>query len=124
MWTDEQIDTVKNLLMNFNGASEVCAVVSCSADELDLYCLHAFDMDFNATKEFYAARGRAALRQALMDEALDGNMKALDMLAREQLGMGAVEIRRSKDNKDNLDDDEEDETYIAAVIANAARPTS
>lgn len=121
MWTDEQIDTVKNLLMNFNGASEVCAVLSCSADELDLYCLHAFNMDFNTTKDFYAARGRAALRQTLMDEALDGNVKALDMLAREQLGMGAVEIRKNRIKEG--DDGDDDEAYLAAVIASATRPT-
>lgn len=126
MWTEEQAAEVANLLTHFNGADEVCAMTETSPDDLDENSLAAFGCNFEQAKTAFAARGRAALRDALMAQAMSGNTKALEMLAREQLGMGAVEIRKKsiKNAKDEEGDDGDDDAILAAFIANAARPTS
>lgn len=124
MWTDEQAAQVANLLTHFNGADEVCAMTETSPDDLDDNCRAAFGCTFEQAKVAFAARGRAQLRDALMAQAMSGNTKALEMLAREQLGMGAVEIRKKsiKNAKDEEGDDGDDDAILAAFIANAARP--
>lgn len=125
MWTDDQAAEVANLLQHFNGADEVCAMTETSPDDLDANALAAFGCNFEQAKTAFAARGRAMLRDALMAQAMSGNTKALEMLAREQLGMGAVEIRKKsiKNAKDEEGDDGDDDAILAAFIANAARPT-
>lgn len=124
MWTEDQAAEVANLLQHFNGADEVCAMTETSPDDLDANALAAFGCNFEQAKTAFAARGRAMLRDALMAQAMDGNTKALEMLAREQLGMGAVEIRKKsiKNAKDEEGDDGDDDAILAAFIANAARP--
>lgn len=124
MWTEDQAAQVASLLMNFNGADEVCAMTETSPDDLDANALAAFGCNFEQAKTAFAARGRAMLRDALMAQAMSGNTKALEMLAREQLGMGAVEIRKKsiKNAKDEEGDDGDDDAILAAFIANAARP--
>lgn len=127
MWTEDQVSQVASLLMNFNGADEVCAMTETSPDDLDENSLAAFGCNFEQAKTAFAARGRAALRDALMSQAMSGNTKALEMLAREQLGMGAVEIRKKSiktAKSDEEGDDGDDDAILAAFIANAARPTS
>lgn len=126
MWTEDQAAEVANLLQHFNGADEVCAMTETSPDDLDANAMAAFGCTFEQAKTAFAARGRAALRDALMAQAMSGNTKALEMLAREQLGMGAVEIRKKsiKNAKDEEGDDGDDDAILAAFIANAARPTS
>ena len=122
MWTEEQVSQVANLLMNFNGADEVCAMTETNPDDLDDFSLAAFGCTFEQAKTAFAARGRAALRDALMAQAMSGNIKALEMLAREQLGMGAVEIRKKsiKNAKDDEEgDDGDDDAFLAAIIAGA-----
>ena len=125
MWTEEQAAEVANLLTHFNGADEVCAMTETSPDDLDANALAAFGCNFEQAKTAFAARGRAMLRDALMAQAMSGNTKALEMLAREQLGMGAVEIRKKsiKTAKDDEEaDDGDDDAILAAFIANATRP--
>ena len=100
MWTDDDADQVRGLLMQFNGADEVCAVMDCEPADLDALCIGAFGGGFEETRAKFAAMGRAMLRKELMMQALNGNPKALDMMAREQLGMGPVEQRsRQQDEK-------------------------
>lgn len=99
MWSQHDAEQVRGLLMQFNGAEEVCAVLDCKASDLDSLCLDAFGFDFNKAREKFSAMGRAMLRKELMTQAMSGNPKALDMLAREHLGMGPVE-QRSKQNDD------------------------
>lgn len=94
MWTPQEAEQVAGLLTQFNGADEVCAVMGCAKEDLDALCADAFGMDFERTKETHAARGRALVRRALFQQAMEGNVKALDMLAREQLGLGPVEARK------------------------------
>lgn len=93
MWTSQDAEQVRGLLMQFNGAEEVCAVLNCEQTELDGLSSEAFGMGFEEARVKFAAMGRAMLRKELMMQALGGNPKALDMLAREQLGMGPVEQR-------------------------------
>lgn len=122
MWTEEQAAEVANLLMHFNGSDEVCAVTETNPDDLDDNAIAAFGCNFEQAKTAFAARGRAMLRDALMAQAMSGNTKALEMLAREQLGMGAVEIRKKsiKNAKDEEGDDgTDDDAFLAAIIAGA-----
>lgn len=102
-WTDEEAEQVQGILSQFNDAPEVCAVMGCDPSELDALCIEAFDMTFERARDTFAAQGRALLRRALFSAAMDGNTKAIDMLAREQLGMGAVEMR----HRDRTEDREE-----------------
>ena len=126
MWDEEQIKQVASLLMNFNGADEVCAMTETNPDDLDKNALGAFGCTFEQAKAAFAARGRAMLRDALMTQAMSGNTKALEMLAREQLGMGAVEIRKKSfkgvDGDEEAGDGTDDDAILAAFIANATRP--
>ena len=99
-WTESDVEQVRGLLMQFNGPDEVCAVLGCEPADLDGLSMSAFGMGFDAARAKFAAMGRAMLRKELMMQALNGNPKALDMLAREQLGMGPVEQRsRQNDEK-------------------------
>lgn len=93
-WTEEECERVVDVLTSFNGADEVCAVMGCDADELDRRCYQSFGESFADLMERYHTVGRVKVRQALFDSAMHGNAKALDTLAREQLGIGPVEVRR------------------------------
>lgn len=95
VWDDDQKQLVANLLTAFNGGEEICASLDCKPSELDRLCKAAFGEPFEAFKARCASIGRAKLKSSLMKAALDGNAKALDMLAREQLGMDPVAARRS-----------------------------
>ncbi|MBO7685572.1 MAG: hypothetical protein J6V72_04270 [Kiritimatiellae bacterium] len=99
MWSEQDAEQVRGLLMQFNGAEEVCAVLGCEECDLDGLSMGAFGLDFKSAKEKFAATGRAMLRKELMMQALNGNPKALDMLAREQLGMGPVEQRAKHEDQ-------------------------
>lgn len=122
-WSKEEVDEVANLLRTFNGADEVCARMNCAPDELDDMCLDAFKVPFEQARVVFAAIGRSELRQTLMDKALSGDMKALDMLARSELGMGAVEVRSRHIAKDEDGDADADDAFLAAIVANAATST-
>lgn len=93
-WTEEDVQQVVGLLTTFNGADEVCAVLGCAKDGLDALSHAAFGMPFADAEEVFHSQGRAMVRKALFDQAMDGSAKALEMLAREQLGMGPVETRK------------------------------
>ena len=93
-WTEEEAEQARGILTQFNGAAELAAVMGCDESDLDALCRGAFDLEFEEARETFAAQGRALLRRALWQQAQEGNTKALDMLAREQLGLGAVEQRR------------------------------
>ena len=118
MWDEHEADNVRGLLTQFNGAEEVCAVMGCEESQLDGLCLDAFQMDFATARATFSAQGRAMVRKTLMQQALDGNMKALDMLAREQLGMGAVETRRRVIQSDEEAKDVSDtDDFLVQLIA-------
>ena len=118
-WTKEQVADVAELLSTFCGADEVCAVTVCAPEDLDANTMAAFGCTFEQAKSVFAAQGRATLRRQLMDEATSGNMKALEMLAREQLGMGAVEVRAKHIAKDGEEDDAGEDAFLAAIIGNS-----
>jgi hypothetical protein len=120
-WSPDEVAQVATLLRTFNGADEVCACLKCNPDELDDLCIAAFGVPFEQAQTVFAAIGRAELRQVLMQQAIDGNMKALDMLARSELGMGAVEVRAKHIAKDgDGDTDGDEDAFLAAIVANAA----
>ena len=129
MWDEKQQKQVAELLRQFNGAEEVCAVMSCSPDELDALSQDAFKCSFEQAKGVFAAQGRAMLRNALMSQAMDGNIKAIDMLCREQMGMGPVESRartmKSKDGEEVADangDGDGNSSILKLVQGKARKP--
>ncbi|MBR3384042.1 MAG: hypothetical protein IKG69_02350 [Atopobiaceae bacterium] len=93
-WNEDEVQQVVGLLTTFNGADEVCAVLGCRKSQLDRLSRAAFGMRFELARKKFSGQGRAMVRKALFDQAMDGSAKALEMLAREQLGMGPVETRK------------------------------
>lgn len=111
-WNEQEAAQVEGLLVQFNGAAEVCAVMKCDVADLDALCLDAFGMTFQTTKETFAAQGRALLRRSLFTQALEGNVKALDMLAREHLGTGT----RRKEREGSADADSDVKPGALSVL--------
>lgn len=123
MWDERQQKNVADLLRQFNGADEVCAVTGCSPDDLDALSEDAFKCSFEEARSVFAAQGRALVRQALMRQALDGNMKAIDMIAREQMGMGPVESRaRNIAKTEETVDTSEEDGFLALIRGRARKP--
>ena len=114
VWTDGDAEQVRGLLMQFNGPEEVCAVLGCAPADLDGLCVGAFGEPFEAARAKFAAIGRAMLRKELMVQAMNGNQKALDMLAREQLGMGPVELRAKSSQSESAESAEE--VQLASIV--------
>jgi len=96
-WNDEQAKRVRNLLTKFCGDKEtVCAVMGCRQGDLNWLCRNAFGMTYAQSVASFELEGKAILKMAYFDAAVnDKNSKALDLMAREHLGMlGPVERRR------------------------------
>lgn len=121
MWDERQQKNVAELLRQFNGADEVCAVTGCSPEELDELSMEAFKCSFEQARSAFAAQGRAMVRQSLMQQALDGNMKAIDMICRNEMGMGPVESRARNIARDEGDADAGEEDGFLALIRGRAR---
>jgi len=98
-WDEKQVDEVERLLKAFNGPEAVAAVMDVPESALDRLCERAFGLDFAHAKAKFSAVGKANLRSTLYEQAVDGNAKALDMLAREQLGMDPVGRRKAPQPK-------------------------
>lgn len=98
-WTPEESDKVLVLLRAFNDAEAVAAVMGVPVGDLDTLCREAFGADFESTSAKEQAVGRAELRRVLLEQALGGNAKALDMLARDQLNMDPVKRRTAAPKK-------------------------
>lgn len=97
-WSDEERETVKNLIMSgVTDPETLAACMGCRPSELGRLCNLAFKSTLKETIRRYRLMGTARVRQALFTAAVeDRNSKALDMFAREMLDMGAVETRRRK----------------------------
>ncbi len=94
-WDEGQAKQVEGLLTAFNGDREtVCAVMDCADGDLDALCMDAFGIDFDACVHKFELIGKARLKSALFKSAEGGNAKAIDMLAREHLDMGATLTRK------------------------------
>jgi hypothetical protein len=63
-WDDSQAERAAELLRQFNGREEVCAVLECADDDLDALCRDAFGMGFDEASAHFAAQGRAGLCRA------------------------------------------------------------
>ena len=88
-WGPGEAAQVKGLLAQFNGSSEVCAVVGCKPEDLDDLCTEAFGLDFESARQRFAAQGRAMIRKAQFQAALDGDRAMLQLIGKEQLGQDA-----------------------------------
>lgn len=102
-WTEAEAQQVAEMLTQFCTPAEVAASVGCEESGLDALALDAFELPFSEVAEVYAAQGRALLRRSLFQQAMDGNIKAIDMLGREQLGLDPVERRRKVSDADSDD---------------------
>lgn len=96
-WNDAQKEKVRNLMVKFCGDRDtICAVMDCKAADLAWLCTQAFGLTYTAALKKFELEGKAILKSAYFDAAVDDkNSKALDLMAREHLGMlGPVERRR------------------------------
>lgn len=116
MWSESDVEQVKGLLMQFSGTEEVCAVMECAPGDLDALSEAAFGEPFAGAQARFAAIGRALLRKELMAQALGGNPKAMDMLAREQLGIGPVEVRSRTISAREVQVEVEEVTPLARIV--------
>ena len=98
-WTEEEAGKVVKMLRSFNDADAVAAVMDVPVADLDTLCKEAFGSTFEEVRAKQSSVGRAELRGVLLDQALNGNAKALDMLAREQLDMDPVKRRTAAPKK-------------------------
>lgn len=95
-WDDSEAAEARALMECFCSPSEVAAAMGCEESDLNRLCLRAFGRTLATMRGRCVDSGRAKIRKKLFDEAMDGNMKALDMLAREQLEMDPVARRAAK----------------------------
>ena len=95
-WDDSEAAKARDLMECFCSPAEVAATMGCEESDLNRLCLRAFGRTLATMRGRCADSGRAKLRKKLFAEAMDGNMKALDMLAREQLEMDPVARRTAK----------------------------
>lgn len=93
MWSDDEREQVRGLLVRFCDADEVCAVMECGKGELDGLCADAFGVDYATAEARFHAQGRALLRKAQFDLALAGNGNVLQQLGREYLGQESASYR-------------------------------
>ena len=96
-WTEDQAEQARALMTKFCGEKEtLCAVMGCRSADLPYLCQKAFGMNYVTALRTFELEGKAILRMAYFDAAVeDKNSKALDLMAREHLGMlGPVERRR------------------------------
>ena len=96
-WTDAEAAKAKKLMTKFCGDKEtMCAAMGCRQSDLAWLCQQAFGLTYAAAREKFELEGKAILKMAYFDAAVkDKNSKALDLMAREHLGMlGPVERRR------------------------------
>lgn len=102
-WSEAEAQQVAEMLTQFCTPAEVAASVGCEESDLEELALKAFELSFQEISDVYAAQGRALLRRSLFQQAMDGNIKAIDMLGREHLGLDPVE-RRKQVSDANSDD--------------------
>ena len=84
-------------MTKFCGDKEtLCASMGCKQSDLAWLCQQAFGLTYTAAVRKFELEGKAILKMAYFDAAVkDKNSKALDLMAREHLGMlGPVERRR------------------------------
>lgn len=115
MWTDEQKDQVRGLLTRFCDAAEVCAVMDCATDDLDGLCRDAFGADFKSTMDRFSAQGRALLKKAQFDLAVNGDRGMLQVLGREQLCQESAAYKPKAPKAEPTDAEEERRENKAAL---------
>ena len=114
-WSEAEAQQVAEMLTQFCTPAEVAASVGCEESDLDALSLEAFELPFADVADVYAAQGRALLRRSLFQQAMDGNIKAIDMLGREHLGLDPVERRKQVKSADS--DNGEDAGQRAGTLS-------
>ena len=106
MWTEDQAEQARGLMTRFADSKEVCAVMGCDPGELDALCREAFGEGYEAANERFAAQGRAILRKAQFDLAINGDRNMLQVLGREYLGQesAAYKPKQSRADKAKAED--------------------
>lgn|GEM_PF-2378533 len=83
---DSLAASIQRMLTQFVSVDDVCLALNVSRTELDEACRGAFAMSLEDAERMFNAAGRAALKAAQFDAALDGNNSMLLALGREYLG--------------------------------------
>lgn len=103
LWSDEGKEQVTGLLRSFSGAAEVCAVMECAEADLDVLCKSAFGCGFEAYKDRQWAVGRALLNKAMMDSAISGTPKSIELMMRKYGDLDPVVIRHERKAKEKAE---------------------
>lgn len=95
-WSEDDAEQVTGLLRSFSGPKEVCAVMDCAEADLDALCRAAFGRSFDAYKDQQWAVGRALLNKAMMDSAISGTPKSIELMMRKYGDLDPVVIRHER----------------------------
>lgn len=111
-WTDREIEQFKKLCSRFNSEADICDIMGVTDKTLvRLINKHLKEeitpgskahIPFDVAREHFAAEGRSSLRSKLFEMAMDGNERALMMLAENELGYTrkkSVEKEKTKPDK-------------------------
>lgn len=98
-WTREQTEEVVDLLKHLVKRNEVAAYMDVDDEDMDVLSQKAFGAPFDEVQAKYHAAGRAKLKKELYDAAMEGNTKAMDLLARTELDMAPVKSFTAKEAK-------------------------
>ena len=96
-WSEEEVETVKELLCAFADKAEVASTMDVGEDELDGLCKEAFGTDYAGAEERFHAVGTGRLKVAMAEQARGGNSKALDLMGRKYLDMAPRKSFLEKD---------------------------
>lgn len=95
-WSDDDKEQVTGLLRSFSDAKEVCAVMDCAEGDLDTLCKEAFGRSFDEYKDRQWSVGRALLNKAMMDSAIAGTPKSIELMMRKYGDLDPVVIRHER----------------------------
>ncbi len=95
-WSDEDKEQVTGLLRSFSEAPEVCAVMDCEEADLDALCKAAFGRSFEEYRDRQQSVGRALLNKAMMDSAISGTPKSIELMMRKYGDLDPVVIRHER----------------------------
>jgi hypothetical protein len=95
-WSDDDKEQVRGLLRSFSADAEVCAVMDCEPRDLDGLCRAAFGKGFEAYQRQQQAVGRALLNKAMMDSAISGTPKSIELMMRKYGDLDPVAARQAR----------------------------
>lgn len=78
---------------------EIAAWFECSEDTIQRWCMRHFEENFAAVFDKYSARGKIALRRAMMRDALKGNATMQIWLSKQYLNFEDEKSQAQKDKE-------------------------